>query len=101
MAIRVLVERERVDAVLIHVRDADYVPSSDDLRNLAIEYLSFLGRHRLAVVVQRIGLIEVARRVCEAGGVARPRCRGLHSRCVRVGVDRIVALTRGSRRRRR
>lgn len=50
--IRSLVDDRPVDGVLIDLRDLDYMPGADEIRNFAIEFVSFLGRRRLAFVTR-------------------------------------------------
>jgi hypothetical protein len=51
-AIRTRVANAPVDGILVDVRDSTYTPSADEARNFAIEFVSFLGRRRLAFVTR-------------------------------------------------
>lgn len=51
-AIRHRVESAPVDGILLDVRDSAYTPSTDEARNFAIEFASFLGRRRLAFLTR-------------------------------------------------
>jgi hypothetical protein len=63
--IRKHVESAPVDGVLVDVRDSAYTPSPDEARNFAIEFVSFLGRRRLAFVTRWEVHSEIARSVAK------------------------------------
>jgi hypothetical protein len=68
-AIRATVHSEAIDGVLIDVRDVTYTPSPDEVYKLANEFVTFLGRRRLAIVTHGRIHTEIARNM--ANVVAR------------------------------
>lgn len=64
-AIRKHVESAPVDGILLDVRDSAYTPSPDEARNFAIEFVSFLGRRRLAFVTRWHVHYAIARSVAQ------------------------------------
>jgi hypothetical protein len=51
-AVRRHLEDALVAGILLDVRESSYAPSVDEVRNFAIEFVSFLGRSRLAFVTR-------------------------------------------------